>query len=208
MLDSSTWAGSPHQSAHRPTLSPVVLQFPKFPKFHIPRGPERETEARSGISSRARTDSTKPSPTNPRPEMNQLRELRAAAPTGVTRSKDPARTEGKSGPDDGVTHVRCHGGPVSLPPSRSVPLGIGLTTGTQKEVTSCLSQTCKTPRGMQDLAGLRTRVTAPPKPQVVCACASQGLLGNVVRRLTLSPQNYKKTVFHWRACAMQDFWEI
>lgn len=154
------------------------------------------------------------SPTNARPEKEEFRELGAAAPTGVAPPKNPARTQGKAAQmmivawGTGNTHVRCHGGPGSLLPSRSVLLGTGPTTGTQNAVTSCLLQSCKTSRGIQDLAGLRTRVTAPPKPQVVCACASQGLLGNVVRRRTLSTQNYKKKIFHWCACAMQDFWEM
>lgn len=128
--------------------------------------------------------------------MDESRQIRAASPPGVASPKDTAWTRGRSGPNDGVargpgvTHVRGHGGPSSLPRSRTALLGIVLTTGMQNTVTSCLLQSCKTPRGIRDLAGLRTRVTAPRVvicvPQVVCACASRCLLGNVVRCRTLS----------------------
>lgn len=123
--------------------------------------------------------------------MDQSRQIRATSPPGVASPKDTAWTRGRSGPNDGVargpgvTHVRGHGGPSSLPRSRTALLGIVLTIGMQNTVTSCLLQSCKTPRGIRDLAGLRTRVTAPRVvicvPQVVCACASRSLLGNVVR---------------------------
>lgn len=108
--------------------------------------------------------------------MDKSRQIRAASPTGVASPKDTAWTRGRSGPNDGVargpgvTHVRGHGGPSSPPRSRTALLGIVLTTGMQNTVTSCLLQSCKTPRGIRDLAELRARVTAPRV--VICAPAS------------------------------------
>lgn len=150
--------------------------------------------------------------------MDESWEIRAASPTRVASLKDTAWARGRNGPDDGVargprvTHVRGHGGPRSPPWSRTALLGIVLTTGMQNTVTSCLLQSCKTPRGIRDLAGLRTKVTAPRvvicAPQVVCACAFRSLLGNVVRCRTLSPQSATHPLLHWYACALRDFWEM
>jgi hypothetical protein len=80
-------------------------------------------------------------------------------------------------------------GTGSPPPPRSAPPGSRLTIGGLNAVSSCLPESCKNPHGdVQDQAGL-VPALPPSGPRVLCACAPQGLLENVVQGQALSPQN-------------------